>query len=217
MSKAADVEQAQSSKPPHVFTLGPSAWRTLWDRRPTEAVHVGLRRIGVDERIEAHRQALTRADRMVPEHRRHQEDPEWRKGYEVALISYLLEAAMCDPQDVHKLFWQDQYGDLMLAEQDAPKPGDAPLIHRRMTDEALTRCYDELEILGRKDPVGRRAARDGEIQRFGAELADGSLLRALREAPSAEVFAVEAHLRILLAQAIDLVVQGRQAPSPVAA
>lgn len=212
--RAADVEKDLRSAPPHVFTLSPNAWTTDWEARPKEPVQVGLRRVAAATREQANKEALVRADRCVPEHRRHRADAEWRRCFEVAFLHYLLGYALCHPQDVRRDLWADQDGQLTLEERAAVQPGDSPLVSRRFTDEGLTRLYDELELAERRAGVGRRVANDGEMRRLGAVLADGSLLVSLREIDGDDARAAEAHLRILLGQALDLLERGREAPHP---
>ena len=214
--RAADVESAQQTKAPHAFVMPPGGWASSWAERPRGPVTVGLRRPSVEQRQQANREALARADRLVPETRRAQSDPFWRGAYEVALISYLMGYALCDPLDATKPLWLAQDGHLLLVEGGDGASGECPLTNRRLSDEGLTRCYDELEVLARMDGVGRRRARDGEIARLGAGLADGSIVAALRSNPSSDARAVDEHLRILLGQVLDLIEEGRQGPSPVA-
>lgn len=214
--RASDVEQLAAQRAPHSFRMPPGGWSAAWSERPREPVLIGLRRPSVEQRQQASKDALARADRMVPEHRRVAHDPFWRAAYEVALISYLLGYAFCDAEDHTRPFWRDQDGHLMLVEGGDGAAGDCPLTNRRLSDEGLTRAYDELEVLGRMDGIGRRRARDGEVVRLGAALADGSILAALRSSGTSDARAVDEHLRILLGQALDLIEQGRQSPSPVA-
>ncbi len=49
--RAADIEAKLRARPPHTFVLGPGAWKSMWDRRPLEPITVGLRRLGVDDRM----------------------------------------------------------------------------------------------------------------------------------------------------------------------
>lgn len=211
--RAADVEKDLRQAPPHTFTLAPGAWTTEWDGRPTEPVTVGMRRISAATRLQANAEAIARADRAMPEHRRDRADPEWRACFDIAFLHYLLGYALCHPQDVKRPLWEDQDGQLTLADRD-PKPGAIPLVSRRITDEGLLRCYDELELCERRAGVGRRAAKDGELRRLGAILADGSLLASLRTVESEEARAVEAHLRVLCGQVLDLCERGRETPHP---
>ena len=218
--KAADI--ALRTAPPHTFDLGPGAWATSWEQRPVAPITVGLRRVCGHERSQANVEAIARADRAFKakglDARCHDGDPLWLRTWEMAFIHYLLGYALCHPQDVTRGMWPDQDGDMLLVDPDdrEGKPGDIPIVSRRFSDAGIVRCYDELEILERKSEVNRRRALDGEVRRFGAELADGSLLAALRAHPSDDARAVDAHLRILLAQAIDLVSTGRETPHPAA-
>lgn len=214
--KAADVELR--SVPPHTFELGPGAWATRWEGRPSEPIRVGMRRISVHDRIFANMQAIARADRAFEKlpTRRGEHDPLWLKTWELAFVHYQVGLALCHPQDVNRPMWPDQDGDMSViarSEKD-DKPGGIPLVSRRFSDAGMLRCYDELELLERMSGVMRRPARDGELLRFGATLADGSIIAALRAHSSEDARAVEAHLRVLLAQAIDLVSNGREAPHP---
>lgn len=219
--KASDKERELRTAPPHTFELGPGAWATRWEQRPLEPIRVGLRRVSAHDRSAANVQAIARADRAYERlpHHRGQHDSEWLKTWEVAFIHYLLGFALCHPQDVNKAMWPDQDGDMSLVarEDNDGKPGGIPLVSRRFSDAGIVRCYDELETIERMSGVRKRSARDGEMAQFGAELADGSLLAALRAHPSEDARAVEAHLRVLLAQAIDLVSTGRESPHPSAA
>jgi hypothetical protein len=218
--KASDKERELRTAPPHTFDLGPGAWATRWEGRPLEPLKVGLRRVSAHDRSAANVQAIARADRAFEKlpHRRGEHDPLWLKTWEIAFVHYLIGYALCHPQDVSKNMWPDQDGDMSLVarEDQDGKPGAIPLVSRRFSDAGIVRCYDELEVLERMSGVQRRSARDGELMRFGAELASGSILAALRETPSEDARAVEAHLRVLLAQAIDLVSAGREAPHPAA-
>lgn len=220
--RAADKEAELRQVPAHTFDLGPGAWATAWDARPLESIRVGLRRLSSQDRTAANIEAIARADRAFDKpalrHRRHPDDPLWRETWEVAYIHYLLGYALCHPQDATRALWPDQDGHLMLvdvADRDG-KPGGIPITSRRFSDAGLVRCYDELENVERLSGVLKRSARDGEIARLGAELADGSLLATLREHPSPDARAVEAHARVLLAQVIDLVTNGRESPHPSA-
>lgn len=213
--RAADLELRTA--PPHTFELGPSTWATHWEGRPLEPLRVGMRRIAAQDRQTANVQAIARADRAFDKlpYRRGDHDPLWLKTWEVAFVHYVLGFALCHPQDVNKAMWPDQDGDYSLASRE--DEDGVPLVSRRFSDAGLTRCYDELEALERMGGIPKRAARDGELLRFGAELADGTLLAALRATPTEDARAVEAHLRVLLAQAIDLVAHGRESPHPSAA
>lgn len=214
--RAFDVKQLTAQRAPHSFRMPPGGWASSWSERPREPITIGLRRPSVEQRQQANKDALARADRLVPEARRVMHDPFWRQAYEVALISYLLGYAFCDPEDQTRPYWRDQDGHLMIVEGGDGAAGDCPLTNRRLSDEGLTRAYDELEVLARMDGIGRRRALDGELARFGAALSDGTVLAALRSSGTSDARAVEEHLRILLGQALDLVEQGRQSPSPVA-
>jgi len=213
--RAADIEAKLRARPPHTFVLGPGAWKSTWDRRPLEPITVGLRRLGVDDRMLANAEALARADRLVPAHRRHQDDPQWRQGFNLALVHYTLGFALCQPDDLAQPLWADQHGDLMLIEADDVdgKPGACPLVSRRFSDEGLTRCVDELDVLARIDPVGRRLARDVELRQLGEELANGSLVAALRAAGE-PARPIEQHVRMLAGGILDLLERGRETPSP---
>lgn len=212
--RASDLEKDLRAAPPHTFVLPPSAWATEWAGRPTEPVTVGLRRISAATRMQANGDAIKRADRAMPEHRRDQADPVWRRTFDVAFLHYLIGYALCHPADVNRPLWQDQDGQLTIEERRTAQPGDIPLVSRRFTDEGLLRCYDELEICERRAGVGARVAKDGELRRLGATLADGSMLAALRDVNSEETRAVEGHLRVLLGQVLDLVERGRETPHP---
>ena len=212
--RAADVEKDLRAVPPHTFTLPTSAWATSWDGRPTESITVGLRRVSAETRMQANAEAIARTDRVMPEHRRDPADPVWRRTFDIAFLHYLLGYALCNSQDVRRPLWDDQDGHLTLVERKPEKSWDTPLVSRRFTDEALLRCYDELEICERRAGVGARVAKDGELLRLGAILADGSLLATLRDVNTEETQAVENHLRVLLGQVLDLVERGRETPHP---
>lgn len=220
--RAADKEAELRTAPAHTFTLPPGAWATSWEERPTEPVEVGLRRLSSHERSLANVEAIARADRAMPKDRRSPDDPLWLQAWEIAFVHYLLGMALCHPQDARRPLWATregvslQDGTLLLADAEGGKPGAIPLVSRRFSDAGIVRCYDELEVVERLSGAMRRPARDGELARFGAALADGSLLAALRAHPSDDARAVEAHLRVLLAQAIDLVANGRESPHPAA-
>ena len=213
--KAADIRLAVA--PPHRFTLGPGAWSTLWTERPLKPIVVGLRRPSGADRSQANVEAIARTDRAFRaarlDARCHMDDSLWRRSWEVAFLHYLLGYALCHPEDAARPMWEDQDGELNLVQ---PQKGDVPLVSRRLSDAGIVRCFDELDALERDAGVGMRRATDGELREFGAALADGSILTALRAHPSDDARAVEEHLRVLLGQAMDLIDRGREAPHPAA-
>lgn len=203
--------------PPHTIELGPGAWATMWEGRPSQPITVGIRRLSAFDRASANTQAIARTDRAfekMPE-RRVARDALWRQTWEIWFCHLLIGMALCHPQDVTRPMWPDQDGDLAL--QHVADRDGVPYVSRRFSDAGIVRVLDEIEELERRSGVNKRRARDGEILALGAELADGSLLAALRAASGDDAHAVEEHLRILLGQALDLLERGREAPHYTAA
>lgn len=216
--KAADVAKQQAAKltpPPHTFVLGPAAFADTWLNRPTTPQRVGLKRAPAEDRIRCDAEAVARADKLMPVHRRTPEDPMWQRIYEITFIHYLLGFSLCDPQDVNKPLWPSQDGVVMLTEVTSGKPGECPVASARFSEAGVARCFDELDILARLDPIGRRMATDEDLVRLGAVLADGTFFARLRAADTGEAHAVGEHVRMLAGAMLDVMENGREAPLPM--
>lgn len=103
----------------------------------------------------------------------------------------------------------------MLMEVDALGLDPCPIASARFTDEGIARIFDEMDILSRTDPVGRRMALDEELLRLGRVLADGSFFARLTAANTAEAVAVGQHIRMLAGGILDLMEHGREVPLPL--
>lgn len=216
--KAADMtalKGPQPTPPPHTFVLGPGAFTDLWLGRPTKPIGVGMRRIPAENRILCDKEAIARADNLMPPSRRHPEDPMWQRIYEISFIHYLIGFSLCNPQDVVRDLWPAQDGRTMVTEVENAKPGECPIASARFTEQGIARCFDEMDILARLDPVGRRMATNEDLIKLGAVLADGTFFARLRAADTGEAHAVGEHVRMLGGAMLDVMENGREAPLPM--
>lgn len=139
----------------------------------------------------------------------------WQRIYELTFVHHLIGMSLTNPIDARKPLWPAQDGSTMLVEVDDPTKDGCPIASSRFTDDGIKLVFDNMDILARIDPVGRRMATDEELGQVGAALADGSFFARLVAADTKEAHAVGEHLRMLAGAMLDLMERGREAPLPM--
>ncbi len=216
--KAADYAKqkvTQVTPPPHVFVLPASAFTDRWETRPKKPVPAGLIRVPAEDKVRCDAEAVRLADARLPAHRRHAEDPVWQRIYEVTFIHYLIGMSLTHPADCNKPLWPSQDGAAMLMDVEDRHMDGCPVASSRFTDDGIKLIFDNMDILARVDPVGRRMATDAELTQVGEALSDGSFFARLGAANTSEARAVGEHLRMLAGAMLDLMERGREAPLPM--
>lgn len=205
-----------SEKPPVVVALGPRCFSSRWTNRPKELVHIGLRIASADEQLRAATEATTRADRLLTDPRVSKyghDDERWQAVYEVCRLHYLLGYIMTSAQDVNAPFWAQQFGDILMCEQEVSEAGGLPIVSARFTDAGLERLFDEYDALCIASSPVWPPASDDELKRLGARLVDGSFLEGLTSAAkegNSEAAHVEMQIRRFLHRVVHLRSVGRE-------
>ena len=135
-------------KPLRVVRLEPDDFATSWKNRPERAIAVGLRLISDAEENVARAAAVEAVEHPAVA----------TAEYNDALVSGIVAAAICDPNDAQR-------------DPDAlPCPRD--MIRRYLTAKAIGRLYHDIDALVAEASPASRAATDEELDEL-ADLIDG--------------------------------------------
>lgn len=139
--------------PAGTVVLQPQAWAATYKKRPADAVALGLRLPSEGELITAQAQATEEAAQRG----RTGEARAWR--FNEALVCWTLAAALCDPNDAGKPYFE-------RADEE---------VRSAFPDETLRHLWHELERLRLETSPVRKAATDAEVADLATLLADGAL------------------------------------------
>lgn len=214
--KASDFAAKPGRLPPHTFTLGPGAWASLYPKRPSGPVAVGMRRLSADAYLAASLEATEKANEYVPDVGH--EDEKWLECHDILLLHFLIGAALCSPMDVAiNFFGEYQDGAAMVG----PAPSGEGAASTYFSSEGMARLYDELTILGVIDSPVWPEATDDDLTELGVALQAGTFLPSAPDdgtdedgADKAKSEALCANLRRLLGYVIQIRRDGIQ-PLPV--
>lgn len=147
-------ELKKTVSPLETVVVKPSAWTSSYPKRPEGEVALGLRLPSERELLTAHAEATKEADgRPEPDH---------SFRFQEALIAWTLGAALCDPNDAGKPYFQR--GDEEIREAFPP--------------ETLRHLWHELERAQVAHSPVRPEITDEEARLLAQLLAQGALERA---------------------------------------
>lgn len=141
--------------PAGVVVLAPSAWVATYKKRPGGEVALGLRLPSEAELTTAHAQASEEAGQRG----RTGEARSWR--FNEALLCWTLAAALCDPNDAAKPYFE-------RADEE---------VREAFHDETLRHLWHELERLRLETSPVRKEATDQELLDLATMLSDGAVAR----------------------------------------
>lgn len=147
--------------PSGVVVLRPVSWSASYKKRPTGDVAIGLRIPSEAELLTAHAQASEEAAQ------RDRVGEAYTFRFNEALVCWTLAAALCDPNDASKPFFD-------RADEE---------VREAFPDTTLQHLWSELERIRVETSPVRKPATDDEVQALASLLSDGAL-DALPEAES---------------------------------
>lgn len=155
-SRAGAAAVAVRVPPPKVVLVAPGGFSDGWPNKPTVAVPVGIRLIGLDDIEFARAEASRVASTMHPEER---DEKNWIDTFNDTLMRLHVARATCQPDDVSRPYWDvaDENVKLALSESGV---------------KALWEAYDDLKHA--EDALSPEAT-DDELAWLAEALIDGSL------------------------------------------
>lgn len=144
------AELKKTAPPPETVVLKASAWTSTYPKRPEGEVALGLRLPSERELLTAHAEAVKEADGRA--------EPDRSFRFQEALICWTLGAALCDPNDADKPFFQR--GDEEIREAFPP--------------ETLRHLWHELERAQLAHSPVRPEISDEEARELAQRLSQGA-------------------------------------------
>jgi hypothetical protein len=177
---AFSVLQTTRTTPPGHVTVPTTAFDDRWDRRPKDAVCMGLRNVAEDDLQTARSEAAKVASRLHPQALSHRDGPSfelWAATYNDALIRWIIARGTCDANDTSRSWegWRVAPEDMVaiaLTTSGAQFIFDAWERMKLSTDITTPEATDEeiAELATKLDGFARlergRAARARRLLRF---------------------------------------------------
>jgi hypothetical protein len=144
--------QLETQKPPAFVLVPPDAFASAWDGRPAEEVCIGLRFVPDSDLEDARVEALKRAERLVPDHRKSDEATEvFVASFQDTLVRWIIARGTCDPNDVTKPWepWEAAPEDIC--------------VEQALTDQGAHLIFDAWERMRIGANIGQVPATDGDL------------------------------------------------------
>jgi hypothetical protein len=204
------------TKPPHAFTVHPSAFTDSWLDRPQHPIRVGMRRASADEFLAASIVAVKKTDEHFPGLAH--SDPRWDECYQVINIHVIMSRILTHPENVAQAYWPYQAGEHWVRPDIAGKNA----VSQRFTREGIERLCCELEVLSALDSPVWDEATDRDLQAFGRALIDGTFFPSIsigdnaitEEIATLQRAQIERQIRMHLTYVMDLHSNGKTANRP---